>query len=196
MSLNLDIIATDIKLETKRLLLRKPKSEDVDDLFRYASVDDVTRFTRFTSHKSKEETKMFLLTTKQQHQNKTSLVLVLEHLQDKKVIGAISFQNISSDDERTELGYALSREYWSQGIMSEALEKMIEFGFKKIKFNRIESFSNIENIRSIRLLKTFMQKEGILREREQRKGRFCTFSIFSVLRREYILTKSVWKQTK
>jgi len=75
MTLNLEIIETDIKLETKRLLLRKPKAEDVDDIFEYACDDDVTRFTRFTSHKSLEETKLFLLATKQQHQNKTSLVL-------------------------------------------------------------------------------------------------------------------------
>jgi len=80
--------------------------------------------------------------------------------------------------------------------MSEALQRMIEFGFKKIKFNRIESFSNIENIRSIRLLNTYMQKEGVLRERDKTKGRFCSFNIFSVLRSEYILTKAVWKQIK
>ena len=74
--------------------------------------------------------------------------------------------------------------------MTEAIQKFLEFGFKKIKFNRIEAFSNIENFRSSNLLKTFMQKEGVLKERDKVKDRFWSFNIYSILRKEYILNKS------
>lgn len=187
----LDIIDTKIKLETKRLILRKPLSEDIDDIFEYAKDEDVARFTRFKAHKTLQDAKMFLQIVKQQHQNKTALTFVLELKENKKVIGSISFLNISEDNERAEVGFALSKQYWSQGLMSEAIEKFLEFGFKKIKFNRLESFSNIENFRSIRLLNTFMQKEGVLKERDKIKDRFCSLNIYSILRKEYILKKSL-----
>ncbi|NGX34024.1 MAG: putative ribosomal N-acetyltransferase YdaF [Candidatus Anoxychlamydiales bacterium] len=186
----LDIIDTKIKLETKRLILRKPLSEDIDDIFEYAKDEDVARFTKFKAHKTLQDAKMFLQIVKQQHQNKTALTFLLELKENKKVIGSISFLNISEDNERSEIGFALSKTYWGKGLMSEAIEKFLEFGFKKIKFNRLETFSNIENFRSIRLLNTFMQKEGILKEREKIKGRFCSLNIYSILRKEYILKKS------
>ncbi|NGX50107.1 MAG: putative ribosomal N-acetyltransferase YdaF [Candidatus Anoxychlamydiales bacterium] len=186
----LDIIDTNIKLETKRLILRKPLPEDIEDIFEYAKEEEVAKFTRFKAHKSLQDTKMFLQIVKQQHQNKTALTLLLELKENKKVIGSISFLNISQENERAEIGFALSKEYWSKGIMTEAIQKLLEFGFKKIKFNRIEAFSNIENFRSSNLLKTFMQKEGLLKERDKVKDRFWSFNIYSILRKEYILKKS------
>jgi len=187
----LDIIDTDLKIETKRLILRKPLSNDIDDIFEYAKEEDVAKYTRFKAHKSLQDTKMFLQIVKQKHQNKTALTLLLELKENKKIIGSISFQNISSDDERAEIGFALSKKYWGQGFMSEAFEKLLEFGFKKIKFNRLEAFSNIENFRSSNLLNTFMQKEGVLKERDKIKDRFCSFNIYSLLRKEFILKKSL-----
>ncbi|NGX52882.1 MAG: putative ribosomal N-acetyltransferase YdaF [Candidatus Anoxychlamydiales bacterium] len=186
----LDIIDTNIKLETKRLILRKPLSEDIDDIFEYAKEEDVAKHTRFKAHQTLQDTKMFMQIVKQKHQNKTALTFLLELKENSKVIGSISFQNISEDDERAEVGFALSKKYWSCGFMTEAVEKILEFGFKKIKFNRLEAFSNIENFRSSNLLNTFMQKEGVLKERDKVKDRFWSFNIYSILRKEYILKKS------
>lgn len=193
MSVKLDIIDTNIKLETSRLILRKPESEDLDDIFEYAKDIDVARFTRFQPHKTIQEVKVFLQITKQKHQNKTALTLVLELKEEKKVIGAIAFQNISEFDERAELGFVLSKKYWGKGLMSEAFNPFLELGFKKLRFNRIEAFSNIENFRSANLLKTFMQKEGLLRERDKKDNRFCSFNIFSVLKKDYIFKRSLKK---
>ncbi|NGX33038.1 MAG: hypothetical protein K1060chlam4_01099, partial [Candidatus Anoxychlamydiales bacterium] len=35
------------------------------------------------------------------------------------------------------------------------------------------------------------QKEGVLKERDKVKDRFCSFNIYSILRKEYILKKSL-----
>ncbi|NGX29086.1 MAG: putative ribosomal N-acetyltransferase YdaF [Candidatus Anoxychlamydiales bacterium] len=193
MSIKLNIIDTNIKLETTRLTLRKPEPDDVDDIFEYAKDPEVARFTRFQPQKTSQETKMFLQVTKQKHQNKTALVLVIELKAEKKVIGTISFQNISELDERAEIGFVLSKKYWSKGLMSEAFQAFLEFGFKKIRFNRLEAFSDIENYRSSNLLKDIMQKEGLLREREKKDNRFCSFNIFSILKKDYIFKRSLKK---
>lgn len=191
--INLDLLSTDINLDSGRLILRKPTSEDIKDIFEYAKDESVAHFTRFNPHKSEEDTKFFLISANRQLQSRTALVFVLEFKEEKKVIGSISFQNISEDNERAEIGFALSKKYWGKGLMSEAFSKMIEFGFKKIKFNRLEALCNIENIRSIRLLTTFMQKEGVLRERDKSKDRFVTSEMFSVLRKDFILSRPINK---
>ncbi|UUV99648.1 hypothetical protein G314FT_18110 [Vagococcus luciliae] len=44
-------------METKRCLLRKITLLDIEDMYDYRSDESVTKYTRFTTHKSKEETR-------------------------------------------------------------------------------------------------------------------------------------------
>jgi RimJ/RimL family protein N-acetyltransferase len=188
--LALDIIDSNIKIETKDLLLRKLESPDLEDVFEYAKDEDISKYTRFKAHKTLQDTKIFFQVIKQKHLNRLALCLAIEIKSLKKVIGTISFQDISETNERTEIGFVLSKKFWSKGYMTQSLEKMLELGFKKIKFNRIEAFCDIENIKSIKLLKSFMQFEGILREREKKENRFSSVNVFSILRKDYILKRS------
>ncbi|GER92180.1 N-acetyltransferase [Dictyobacter vulcani] len=48
-----------------------------------------------------------------------------------------------------ELFYALSRSYWGQGIIHEACQQLIEYGFKTLKLTRITSVVHRENTRSL-----------------------------------------------
>nr|NGX63786.1 hypothetical protein [Candidatus Anoxychlamydiales bacterium] len=53
-----------------------------------------------------------------------------------------------------------------------------------------DRFTNIENIRSIKLLNSIMEKEGTLKERDKLKGAFRSVNVYSILRKEYILKKA------
>ena len=189
MSLNLDVLEEDIKLQTERILLRKPYEKDIQDIFEYGSDEEVTKYVRFKTHKNLTDAKTFLVIAKNGFKNKTALTLVIELKSENKVIGAIDFKDIDDLSEKAELGFILSRKYWSKGFMSEACRKFIGFGFKKIKLNRIEAHVDIENVRSIKLLKDIMQKEGMLRECEKKNGKYINMNLYSILKREYILRK-------
>ncbi|MEB2494657.1 GNAT family N-acetyltransferase [Peribacillus frigoritolerans] len=47
-----------------------------------------------------------------------------------------------------EIGFILSKDHWGKGIILEAATEVIEFGFNKMKLNRIEAPCMVENIQS------------------------------------------------
>nr|HET6904382.1 GNAT family protein [Ktedonobacteraceae bacterium] len=83
-----------------------------------------------------------------------------------------------------ELGYDLARPYWGQGIMTEAVRAMIQFGFEHMGLHRIEAEVMPENTASVRLLRKLdFQEEGVLHERSFWKGGFHDLAIFALLKR-------------
>jgi ribosomal-protein-alanine N-acetyltransferase len=87
---------------------------------------------------------------------------------------------------RAEIGYALSRRYWGEGYMSEAVNAVIEFGFREMLLNRIMARCEVNNIASARVMeKVGMQLEGILRQHLFVKGRYWDLKIYSILREEF-----------
>ena len=87
-----------------------------------------------------------------------------------------------------EIGYELAKAHWRQGIMTEALFAVIEFGFQAIALNRIEAMVMLENTASFKLLqKLGFLEEGILREYGYWKGQFHDLRIFSLLKKDYQL---------
>lgn len=86
---------------------------------------------------------------------------------DGKVIGSISVE-CKSDVYRHdgEIGYMLLTEYWSQGIMTEAVKLMCTEAFEKLDIARITGIVYTENEASWRVL----EKNGFVREGLQRKA--------------------------
>ena len=63
----------------------------------------------------------------------------------------MSFQ-LSDENDKCEIGYELLTNFQGQGIMKEALEKVIDYAFNTIKVKKIEAFFHRDNQRSIKLL--------------------------------------------
>jgi [ribosomal protein S5]-alanine N-acetyltransferase len=72
---------------------------------------------------------------------------------DNKLIGTICFWNISLEEDKAEIGYVLHPNLQGKGIMQEAIHKVIEYGFEKMKLGSIEAILNPGNLKSIVLLK-------------------------------------------
>ena len=61
-------------------------------------------------------------------------------------------------DGTVEIGWRLSRRYWGQGYITEAAEKLLEFGFVTQNLDEIVSFAVATNERSIAV----MQRIGMI----------------------------------
>ena len=72
--------------------------------------------------------------------------------QAEKIIGTIGFQKFSDDYLYTEVGYELHSSFHKKGYMTEALQKVISFGFDCLELKTIESFTNKHNEKSEILL--------------------------------------------
>jgi ribosomal-protein-alanine N-acetyltransferase len=86
-----------------------------------------------------------------------------------------------------EVGYALSTSYQGRGIMSEALQMLLEDLFLNTLLERIEARCATENIGSQRVLeKNGFQREGHLRGYFKLRGRRIDNYLYGLLRDDYL----------
>lgn len=129
MDVKIDI--TGIVLQTPRLILREWRESDLNDLYEYASVDGVGEMAGWKRHGSIEETREILkmfMTGKD--------VFALQLKTDGKVVGSLGLHPpfvkhdaLYKNVKVKEIGYALSRDYWGQGLMPEAVKAVIDYCF-------------------------------------------------------------------
>ncbi|WP_331281079.1 GNAT family N-acetyltransferase [Bacillus sp. EB01] len=67
---------------------------------------------------------------------------------------------------KAEVGYDLSKRYWGNGFMVEAMKKAISFGFQQMELDVIDATVDENNQRSIQLLK----KLGFSVDEKYKKG--------------------------
>lgn len=103
-----------------------------------------------------------------------------------KLIGTCGYVWWQPENEKAEIGYALSPDYWNKGIVTEAAKEIIKFGFENMRLNRIEAHCVDKNIASERIMqKIGMQYEGRLRDFRKFKGKFFDFKMYSILKKEW-----------
>lgn len=128
--------ASNVRIETARLILRPWRDSDLQDFFEYASVDGVGQMAGWTPHQSVDESRKILKLFIQG--NKT---LALEYKQNGKVIGSVGLEEpdedygIPEDWSTRELGYVLSKSYWGMGLMPEAVRAVMDYCFQKLGFD-------------------------------------------------------------
>jgi len=69
-----------------------------------------------------------------------------------EMIGSVSLWNFSKDLKTAEIGYDLNPKYHRKGIMNEAINAILDFGFNTLKFQKIEAYTHRDNEPSIKLL--------------------------------------------
>ncbi|MEM7581185.1 MAG: GNAT family N-acetyltransferase [Mastigocoleus sp.] len=101
------------------------------------------------------------------------------------IIGSCGYKKIIKNHRRAEIGYEIFAEYRRQGIISEALNAIIQFGFKVIELTLIEATVNCNNLASISLLnKLGFIEEGVLREYEFQQDKFTDLKLFSLRQKD------------
>jgi ribosomal-protein-alanine N-acetyltransferase len=174
-------------LETERLLLRRLTLDDAADVFAYARDPLVAQYTSWEPHRSLQDSLDFLRGAVAAYERQEAYPWGMVHKADGVLIGTCGYLEWSRPHHKAEIGYALQRGYWGQGVMSEALRAVIAFGFTQMELNRIEACSLPENTGSWRVMeKAGMQREGVLREWVYSKGRFRDIVFYSLLRREWL----------
>jgi len=83
-----------------------------------------------------------------------------------EMIGKCVLFHYDKDNRRAEIGYILNRQYWRRGLMRQALEAVIQFGFTSLNLHRIEADVDPGNAGSLALLESVgFKREGYFPER-------------------------------
>ncbi|MBN2070240.1 MAG: GNAT family N-acetyltransferase [Candidatus Krumholzibacteriota bacterium] len=174
------------EMETERLLLRKLKVSDAEDLFIFTSQPQVSEFLTWQPHRSVEDTRAFLETVIEKYENNQASQWGLYHKKDRLVIGTAGFVKYDPANRKAEIANVLSCYYWRQGLMFEAMEKVLRYGFEVMELNRIEGMIIPGNLASeANAKKMGLKYEGIIRDYAFVKGKFMDFASVSLLRKEY-----------
>lgn len=147
------------ELETERLRLRLLTLEDRTAVFAHFADEEVTRYMDIPPCKEISEADE----------------LIRFHLEDSgcrwgmfdkatgRLAGTVGYHCwVTGEASRAEIGFDLSRDYWGQGYMSEAIVPVLRFGFEAMGLELIEATVDPANVRSLRLA----DKLGFLREQE------------------------------
>ncbi|MCD4656075.1 MAG: GNAT family N-acetyltransferase [Planctomycetes bacterium] len=173
-------------LKTNRLILRKMKLSDAQDIFDYASDHEVSKTTNWSAHNVLEDSKTYLKSMLKRYSYNQASEWGIVHKKSGKMIGTCGFTAWIPGYYKGEIGYSLAQKFWNLGLTTEAIRKVIEFGFTKIKLNRIEARCWLNNPASERVMqKVGMQFEGSLRETMFVKKRFRTLKLYSILASDY-----------
>lgn len=79
-----------------------------------------------------------------------------------ELIGDCCVMDISRKNNLSgEIGYGLFNSFWGKGYASEYVKALIDISFKNLKLHRVEAMMDIDNFRSVKLVKNIgMRKEG------------------------------------
>ena len=177
------------EIRTKRLTLRQPSMKDVEWYFEYFSRPELVWGGGEPGPKSiraaREELKKYLVDL---YRKRLGFRWIITLKGDGQPIGTLGFYKWApSASYQAEMGYDLAREHWGKGIMTEAMNAVIDFGFEKMELNRIEVFIMPRNKRSIKLIKNLgFKREGLLRQRYfDEFGNYADDILFSMLRSDW-----------
>lgn len=184
--MNASIDIRGVVLRTPRLILRPWQESDLEDFYEYASVDGVGQMAGWLPHASKEESRR-ILSSFIAHRK----TFALEH--QGKVIGSLGIETYDQEAypeleglRGRSIGYVLSRDYWGQGLMPEAVNAVIGYLFGTLTLDFIHIGHFIRNRQSRRVI----EKCGFFPVRESVfETRFGT----QEPEIEYLLYKEDWR---
>ena len=140
-----------MELYTKRLLLRPFTEEDAEDLYAYARDPRVGPAAGWTPHRSVEESREIIRTVF----SEPGVFAVVEK-ESGKVIGSAGFtgrhrKELPGPDD--EIGYSLSPAYWGRGLIPEAVEELLRYGFEDLGLQTIRCDHYDGNYKSKRVIR-------------------------------------------
>jgi len=154
-------------LHTQRLLLRSLTSTDQLRLTELANDPDVARQLKNLDYPySQQDAAEWLASLAPEWEAEQSAVfgICLKSDQGSQLVGVAGFV-FDGRSNRAELGYWLGKDYWGQGVCTEAVVALLDFAFGQMGLHRVTAECLVGNPRSVAVLnKTGFSKEGCFRQ--------------------------------
>lgn len=175
------------ELNTDRLTLRKISFQDVDFIYKHFGDEEVCRYmVDNETVKTIEEAVDIIKWSHSDPEYPTNNRWLIIYKEKNEPIGTIGYHRWDRNNRIAEIGYDLSKNYWKKGIMSEAMSKVLDFGFHKMGLNRIQAYVHIENTDSYNILRrNGFYAEGIIRDMYLYRGKYHDHYMMSLLAKDY-----------
>ena len=186
------VLAENTHLETERLVLRPVVMKDAAAMYAYAQDAEMTRYV-FPTHQSLKDTKISIATI---FMADPLGKFAIELKENQQMIGTIELRvNISAGT--AELGYALSRDYWGQGIIPEAAKRLLRLAFEELRLIRVWAIHDLRNLSSGRVMqKIGMTHESTVKQAQKIKGEVVDIATYSITQQAWLAKMKERSDTK
>ena len=148
-------------ITSKRLLLKSISKLDIQQIHKLHSQPMVDRFNTLGIPENLRDTENIIVLWLEGN----DLVFRIELKSNKSFIGLIALIPGNPKFKRAEVWYKVYPDFWNNGYGTEALQIILDYGFKELGLHRIEAGCAVENFGSIRVLeKVGMKREGRKRQ--------------------------------
>lgn len=177
-----------MKLQTNRLNFRKISIEDLNNVHQLHSLPETDEFNTLGIPKSIQETENTIndWLVGQNATPQTEYIFCLDLVDTKHFIGLIALNIGNPKYKAAEVWYKIHLDFWRNGYATEALTKLIDFGFNDLRLHRIEAGCAVENISSIKVLeKVGMTREGMKRKKLPIRGEWKDNYFYAILEEDF-----------
>ncbi|MBL8154262.1 MAG: GNAT family N-acetyltransferase [Anaerolineae bacterium] len=178
-------------LESERLRLRSLLLEDAPLIYEYMRDSEIAANTLNIPYPYPEgAAEEWIQAANEANRDGKGFTFALVLKASHTFIGSIGL-GVEHIHQRAEVGYWIGKAYWGQGYVTEAVRRLIAFGFDDLKLNRIHARYFDRNPASGRVMqKAGMTYEGTLRAHYLKWGDFLDAHLYAILRKDYEARRS------
>jgi [ribosomal protein S5]-alanine N-acetyltransferase len=177
-----------MQLQTERLKLTELSLTDLAQIHQLHSLPETDEFNTLGIPGTIQTTELLLSEWIKQQTliPRQSYIFCIKFPETDQFIGLMALQTGKPNYKIAEVWYKIHPDHWKRGYTTEALIKLLEFGFTDLGLHRIEAGCAVENMASIRVLeKAGMTKEGSKRKVLPIRGKWIDNYIYSILETEF-----------
>ncbi len=175
-------------LKGEKVLLRPVKRTDISLFLRWFNDPEVTQYlSMYLPMTEMAEEKWIEEVGTARAGNDVILVMEAQTLEAGRAIGTLGLHRINQKDRSGTFGIAIGeKDFWSQGLGTDAARILIKYGFEQMNLHRISSSVFDFNERSFRMHKKVgFKEEGRRRQAIYKNGQYHDLIEFGMLKEEW-----------
>lgn len=181
-------------IHTRRLILRPFKHSDGHRVRFLAGDKNIAATTLNIPHPYPEGlAEEWIATHEDEFIRKKSVILAVCLKSEDVLIGAVGLI-LKPEHDLGELGYWIGMPYWNNGYCTEACQALMEYGFKKLKLNKIFANYFKGNEASGKVMqKLGMKHEASFRQHVKHRGEYKDLFTYGILKEEFVVNNHLSK---
>ena len=174
-------------LETKRLLLKMFEDRDLESAWRLFNNDAVQKYLSPKNRRTRERMKITLQNLAKNWKERGFGLWRVSGKSSEEMFGYCGFQYLDRTPE-IEILFAFHKDFWGNGIATEAANACLRFGFEELMFEKVFAVTLPENTASRRVL----EKIGMVFEKRTTLYKLKTVT-YSISRGNFEPTEDFYK---
>jgi [ribosomal protein S5]-alanine N-acetyltransferase len=165
------------ELEGPKVYFKPLNIDDVQELHKYASDEEVSRFIGWSLMNTLEDTSRHIETMLIRESAGTHLYASVALKATHEIIGTVMIFNFDKEANQAEIGYVFHKDIWGKGYGTECVALISDFAFESLNLHKLHASVVDANVGSSRIL----EKNGYILEGRLRDHFFIEDKYYDAL---------------